>query len=118
MLGLILFDFLLNKGPKNTKIKIANFTRVVKVTFGPLEKGPPPHYEQKKNFVEVGHVIHHWNRLDEYNKKPNRNICPKIDILAGNGQKVPLRQKSAPYWYKNAIFFPFPHLSVMFLDAI
>ena len=89
------FYFLVTKGPKNTKINLVNFTLVAKVISGPLQNGVPHHYARKKNIPEVGHVIARWNGLDEYNKKPNGDICPKIDILAANGQKGPLELKSA-----------------------
>ena len=89
--------FLVIKGPKNTKINLANFTLVTKVTSGPLQKGLPHHYARKIKIPEVGHVIARWNGLDEYNKKPNGDICPKIDILAGNGLKGPLELKKYPY---------------------
>ena len=91
------FDFLVTKGQKNTKINLVNFTLVAKVISGPLQNGVPHHYARKKNIPEVGHVVARWNGLDEYNKKPNGDICPKIDILAGNGQKGPLELKSTPY---------------------
>ena len=108
------FDFLVTNGPQNTKINFANFTMVAKVISGPLQKWAPHHYARKIFFSEVGLVIARWNWLDEYNKKPNRNICPKIDILAGNGQKGPLELKSTPYCYKNEKKNHMPPLSVIF----
>ena len=70
------FIFWSLKVQKNTKINLANFTLVTKVTSGPLQKGLPHHYARKIKIPEVGHVIARWNGLDEYNKKPNGGHMP------------------------------------------
>ena len=54
--------------PMKIKIKIANFSRVVKLIFGPLKKKNLAITQEF--FSIVGHVIPRWNGLDEYNTKP------------------------------------------------
>ena len=70
------YYFLVTEGLKNTKINLANFTLVTKVTSGPLQKGLPHHYARKIKNPEVDHVIARWNGLDEHNKKPNGGHMP------------------------------------------
>ena len=85
------------QGPKKYKNQLSQFYTGHQGHFRAPSKRAPSPLRTKKFFPEVGHVIARWNGLDEYNKKPNGDICPKIYILAGNGQKGPLELKSTPY---------------------
>ena len=82
--------------PSNAlQIQATKLERLTETSRYRIERSSP--LRKKKNIPEVGHVIARWNGLDEHNKKPNGDICPKIDILAGNGQKGPLELESTPY---------------------
>jgi hypothetical protein len=90
------FYFLVIKGPKNTKINLANFTLVTKVTSGPPEKGPPRLYARKINFVGVGRVIPRWNRLGEHNKNRNGTYALKLIFGPEMAKKGPKGKKVPP----------------------
>ena len=79
--------------PMKIKIKIANFSRVVKFIFGPLKK-KPRHYARV--FFHSGSCHTSLEQARRVQHKPNRNICPLIGILNGYGQNGHFGLKSSP----------------------
>ena len=79
--------------PMKIKIKIANFSRVVKLIFGPLKK-QPRHYARV--FFHSGSCHTSLEQARRVQHKPNRNICPLIGILNGYGQNGHFGLKSSP----------------------